>query len=413
MLRTSASGIAYFFENYPLYPRKKTAPGAFLLDTVFPSGHVREHDAIHYLSRCDGIQIMSGQNGYARAFEYLEGNLLALWKRHAWLLANNRGLFNDNMADQLGEKLLNAKAAKIAVAEQSVLLLIEDRIGRQCLREMTSILAAAADLSTEEAFRQHVVVPCLAAARRWVFQPVGYHGELGYTVKGIPYTLPRYSPAYGNATVICQPDGFCLASGKRTVVEIKSPQAGHYTSLAVGNKSAQDRQKLWVKYLIQIAVEMDVTQAEQALLLSWYGHTGRVVVLSRALMGPLIGHVKSWVAQLGLTGEPYANTAFFKLVRKPASMMTVTDIQEELAQLEWSGTAPKRKKDWATALEQARGPRPPTYYDVVSQELAAILAQLTASGDAFVPLEDVFPVHALDQFVATLADQGQFKTFVQ
>ena len=50
MEKLSASGIAGLFENFPNKPRKKTKPGEFLLNTVFPRGHVREHDAIHYLN---------------------------------------------------------------------------------------------------------------------------------------------------------------------------------------------------------------------------------------------------------------------------------------------------------------------------------------------------------------------------
>ena len=54
-IRSSATSIAGLFTNFPLLPGKKKALGQYALTTIFPTGHVREHVAIHHLNSCKGI----------------------------------------------------------------------------------------------------------------------------------------------------------------------------------------------------------------------------------------------------------------------------------------------------------------------------------------------------------------------
>ena len=61
---------------------------------------------------------------------------------------------------------------------------------------------------------------------------------------------------------------------------------------------ADNRRQLWAKYLVQIAVEMDVTKTKQAIFLSWFENSARVVILTPEMMDPLISRVKQLVESL-------------------------------------------------------------------------------------------------------------------
>lgn len=410
MERLSASGIAGLFENYPKRPRKKTKPGAYLLDVVFPRGHVREHDAIHYLSRCDGISEMHGQNGYARTFEYLDEWMRELYTQGKWLLDQNNEWFCNCFMDQLETKILNAAAGKIAFREEGFLMILEEQVGKDFLHKVGVLLKQADDLSSEEAFATNVIAPVLALAKI----DFGMDGS-GYGVAGIPYTLPRYRANWGGVEVVCQPDGFCMANGLKTVVEIKSPMYAHYTSNSVVKEDGkvqtqEDRRKLWTKYLVQIAIEMDVTQAEQAIFLSWFEHSGKIILLARTQMSRLIEAVRGMAAALGVTaqGAPTKSLedAFSNVVgatpakKKSPSRMTIAEIKAELKKTYFYTDDDLKlgrgKQPYVDKLSDERdgsapAPRANTAFDMVNAELGHILAQLTPGVyNAWQSLEDVF-----------------------
>ena len=410
MKRLSASGIAGLFENYPKRPRKKTKPGSYLLDVVFPRGHVREHDAIHYLSRCAGISKMVGQNGYARTSEYLEEWMHELYAQGKWLLHQNKEWFCNCFMDQLQTKVLNSAAGKIAFKEEGFLMILEEQVGKDFLQKVAVLLKQASDISSEEVFAANVIAPVLALAK----DDFGMDGT-GYPVAGVPYTLPRYRANYGGAEVVCQPDGCCRANGLTTVVEIKSPMYAHYTSNSVVKvdgrvQSQENRRKLWTKYLVQIAIEMDVTEAQQAIFLSWFEHSGKLILLSRAQMQPLIAAVRGFAAALGVAAQgtlaESLEDAFSNVVgatpakKKSPSKMTIAHIKAELKEnyfyTEEDLKLGRGKQPYIDTLSDKRGgttaaPRANTAFDAVNVELSNILAQLAPGVvDAWQPLENTF-----------------------
>ena len=111
-----------------------------------------------------------------------------------------------------------------------------------------------------------------------------------YTVEGIEYLLPRFTFDMNDTSVVCIPDGKCNYNGVPTVVEIKCPVSAHY-SLA--------RPKLWLKYFIQIAIELYVTETKQAIFMCWYEGAAKYIVLSDFLLAPLRGAVFEFIAELG------------------------------------------------------------------------------------------------------------------
>lgn len=429
MERLSASGVAGLFENFPNMPRKKTKPGEFLLNTVFPRGHVREHDCIHYLSRCQGIQKMRGQNGFARGVEYLEEDLLRIYSDGSWLVSENRKLFNKLAVSALASKILNEAASRIAFKEKSILLLLEEEVGERFLDSFSKLLKSQQDISSEEAFKTNVIQPAIKLAHNIFFSSVGSK-EKGYMVKNIPYTLPRYRTDYGGVEIVCQPDGYCIANGKKSVVEIKSPMYGHYTSMATKAnpeqkgkttaKTAADRRKLWIKYLVQIAIEMDVTNAEQAIFLSWFDHTGKVIVLDRTIMNPLIEAVKDFVSDLSMKKQGTRAASLEDALHKVSGTEekvkpneTIAQLKEKLTKLGFTDFTFGKQKDARTKkpylekLAELTKQNPSkkmntNSFEKVKSILQNIVEQLSKHGDAWVPLGDVYPVSGLDVVAASL-----------
>ena len=439
MEKLSASGIAGLFENFPNKPRKKTKPGEFLLNTVFPRGHVREHDSIHYLNRCEGIQSMLGQNGYARDREYLEENLQKVYETGEWLIKkDSRVSFKKYFLKALGIKISDNRNFNIAYKEEGFLMLLEEQVGEHFLDEVADIIKDA-DVMSVESF-QEVIPSILAKADECFFGDLKVSKEYdidfptyidpkGYYVDSIPYTLPRYRADY-DVEVICQPDGFCLARNANgdlvpTVVEIKSPMFAHYTSNEVRKdldngevriQSAADRRKNWTKYLVQIAVEMDVTGAEQAILLSWFEFSGKVIVLDRELMQPLIDVVKIFARSLGekAQGEKAENLeeAFHNVVGSPPPKyksprsLSIAAIKKELketfgledAELKLGRLKAPYVELLKSKREASAAPVVHSTFDDVVTALNSIMDTLTSEGsDALQPVENFFMPSAEDQ----------------
>lgn len=411
MERVSASAVAGLFENYPGPPRKKTKPGDYLLNVVFPRGHVREHIALHYLHRCQGIASVHGQNGYARAYEYLEKDLLSTYDKCEWL-SGQRELFVTYFMQYLESKVLNAPAAQIAIEETSMLMLNEEQVGRQCLAEIRTLLATAAFTCKAE-FETTVVKPVCLVAKRHFFADV-LPGHTGYLVSGLPYTLPRYRAKYGSVEVVCQPDGMCTTGDQRAVIEIKSPMYGFYTSHArpalagvAGRSVAQtacDRRKLWVKYLVQCAIELDVTGADKVLFICWFGGAARYIELSRDMLSTLVDQVQELVRQLGLVdkadGEWLSIQDAYKRLCGVSASMSLPDLRQALEAKGYTdftfgtGRQQRRKQFFVDKLMELDGG---IVHDM-NGELARILRTLTKNdqADAWTPLESVYAPHGLD-----------------
>lgn len=413
MQRVSASSIASIFENFPKAPRKKSKPGDFLLNVVFPRGHVREHIALHYMSRCQGIARVRGQNGYARTVEYLEADMMRLYMEGRWLIQRHRSQFESIFMGLLRKEVLNEAATKIAFKEGSMLFLEEERLGEACLQEIAKILSGAVDISSETSFKDNVVTPGVQTMLSMCFGPVG-DGEFGYMIRDIPYTLPRYRADYGGVEVVCQPDGFCMAHGRASVIEIKSPMYGHYTAMGTPTKSAGDRRKLWVKYLVQIAIEMDVTGAEQALFVCWFDSQAKLIELTREQMQPLLESIKALVSAMGRTPEEGEETltlenAYVRLSGEDRIPKTVKDLKASL------GVKHGTK---AELVDMFKARHPDIFQnnvvDAVNRCLVTLVSQLTEYGskDAWSDMSDHYAPHGLD-VLAGVAAEAAFRTYVQ
>jgi len=242
-----------------------------------------------------------------------------------------------------------------------------------------------------------------------------------------------------------------LANGIKTVVEIKSPMAGHYTSEATlanpnvrGQKTAKssaDRRKLWTKYLVQIAIEMDVTGAEQAIFLSWFDHTGKLILLDREIMDPLIAAVKEFAGELSADVQGSEATDIIAALRviapanaprpaqKSSKGMTIAALKAELSAAGWTDFTfgkdkeARTKKPYLAKLAELQ--LSPTggetkvgvnSYEKVKSALATILDTLTVDGDAWKPLEDTFSISGLDVLASALGElrveSALFKTYV-
>ena len=110
-----------------------------------------------------------------------------------------------------------------------------------------------------------------------------------YTLpNGITYDVGRRTKRVGDITIVCQADGLC--ENDRTVVEIKSPWGKPYTE-----RPAKD----WRHYLIQLALEVDLYEADAGLLVMYMGprrgHRRPVsmdsIRLSRETLAPLTDSV--------------------------------------------------------------------------------------------------------------------------
>jgi len=256
------------------------------LGPVFARGHVFEHEALHHLKGLVGN--VHGQNAFARFFEYLQADLDKFYNESSWLLESHPEIFLENLEGFLRDKLVDEYNSAMARVEKSIYILQERADAERILEDI------------------HVKLPGIVGRPADVYEMImGLKAD--YTIDEIPYTLPRYiltaaellagTKDESTPTVVCIPDGHCIFEGKPTVIEIKCPVSKHYSAANAASI------KNWLKYFIQIAIEIDVTKAEQALFVCWFNNRAKYIVITKHFLTPLLLAVKNFILALG-QGEP-------------------------------------------------------------------------------------------------------------
>ncbi|MDA7838830.1 hypothetical protein N9A45_00685 [bacterium] len=125
-----------------------------------------------------------------------------------------------------------------------------------------------------------------------------------YNIHGVTYDIGRHEKKFGNATLVCQPDGLC--DQDKTVIEIKCPFGHMYTP---------DNTEKWLKHIVQIALEMLMFRTEKAMLVIYFAplskdgrFTGRPTLakkltFTRAQLGPLMSKLAGFIFALGQHGS--------------------------------------------------------------------------------------------------------------
>lgn len=309
MKRISPSVLTGLFsegsKSLPVLPpsgKRQPPLNMAFLGPVFSKGHVFEHDALHHLKTEERIENVQGQNAFERFFEYLSKDILRFYKQSYWLLASNTTLFFENLMEFLRQKLLSEDDKSMAREQQSPYLLKEQAVATDMLKSLRQPLMELIQSSNAENpfndrrkdwtlasySEMRTKGPVVQQMLSVVEKIRGY--KSAYTVEEIEYLLPRFTFNINDTSVVCIPDGKCNYNGVPTVVEIKCPVSSHYSLV---------RPKLWLKYFIQIAIELYVTGTEQAIFMCWYEGAAKYIVLSDFLLAPLRGAVFDFIGALG------------------------------------------------------------------------------------------------------------------
>lgn len=309
MKRISPSVLTGLFsegsKSLPIFPPsgKRQAPlNLSFLGPIFAKGHVFEHDALHHLKTEESIRQVQGQNAFERFFEYLAADILRFYKQSYWLLASNTTLFFENLMEFLRQKLLSEDDKSMAREQQSSYLLKEQAVAtdmlkswRQPLMELIqscnteNVFNGRRQDWTPEEYSEMRAKPPVVQQMLAVIEKIREY-KSNYEVEGIEYLLPRFTFDINDTSVVCIPDGKCNYNGHPTVVEIKCPVSSHYSL---------ERPKLWLKYFIQIAIELHVTETKQAIFMCWYEGAAKYIVLTDFLLTPLRVAVFEFIAALG------------------------------------------------------------------------------------------------------------------
>jgi predicted DNA-binding protein (UPF0251 family) len=286
MKRISPSALTGLFSSLPPSGKRPPPLNMAFLGPVFARGHVFEHEALHHLKGL--VENVHGQNAFARFFEYLEADLEKFYNESSWLLESHPERFLENLEGFLRDKLVDEYNSAMARVEKSIYILQERAVAERMLTDIHTNLSGTVD------------------------RPADVYGMImglkaDYVIDDIPYTLPRYIHTAGELlagtkdestpTVVCIPDGHCIFEGKPTVIEIKCPVSKHYSAANAASI------KNWLKYFIQIAIEIDVTKAEQALFVCWFNKQAKYIVITKHFLTPLLLAVKNFILALG-QGEP-------------------------------------------------------------------------------------------------------------
>jgi len=324
MKRISPSVLTGLFsegsKKLPVLPPsgKRQAPlNMAFLGPVFAKGHVFEHDALHHLKTENLIANVQGQNAFERFFEYLSKDILRFYKQSYWLLASNKTLFFENLMEFLSQKLLSEDDKSMAREQQSPYLLQEQAVATDMLKSLRQPLTELIqscnaknsfdDRTFEEYSEMHVKPPAV----QQMFQVIDeiQKCKRDYVIEDIDYLLPRFTFNINDTSVVCIPDGKCNYNGVPTVVEIKCPVSSHYSL---------ERPKLWLKYFIQIAIELHVTETKQAIFMCWYEGVAKYIVFSDFLLGPLREAVFDFIGVLGAGEKTTLEKAY---ARVPGEMV--------------------------------------------------------------------------------------------
>lgn len=335
MKRISPSALTGLFSELPPSGKRSAPLNMTFLGPVFARGHVFEHEALHHLKNL--VHNVQGQNAFARFFEYLESDIVRYYTESAWMLEHQSENFRKNLIQRLRNNLLSEDDASMARQEKSVYLLEEQDFAIRMIESLNTQLskiiqpclhydmfnARRSEWSYDDYKRLSTVreIPVLIQMIH-VTECILRH-ESDYTIQGIEYLLPRYTIQEGDSTVVCIPDGLCEFNGKRTVIEIKCPVAQHY-SMA--------KYKLWLKYFIQIAIEINVTNSEQAIFMCWFNKRAKYIVVTKYFLENLTLAVFSFIKALAVgkktrrIDEAYANvpkTTVLDVVRELYTILEV------------------------------------------------------------------------------------------
>lgn len=125
-----------------------------------------------------------------------------------------------------------------------------------------------------------------------------------YTINGITYDIPRKYKQFGKITLVCQPDGLC--NDNHTCVEIKCPY---------GNMYNNNQSEKWLKYLVQVAIEMAVFETTHAILMIYlaprmlsrgYQHrdaAAKKIIFNRDQLQPLIENIQELINIMSEHGQ--------------------------------------------------------------------------------------------------------------
>ena len=155
-----------------------------------------------------------------------------------------------------------------------------------------------------------------------------------YTIHGITYDIPRKYKQFGNITLVCQPDGLC--NDNQTCVEIKCPYGDMYN---------MGKSEKWLKYLVQVAIEMAVFETSQAILMIYiaprmlsrgYQHrdaAAKMIIFNREQLQPLIDNIEVLINTMSEFGEGEDVYDIYKSCEEQAQT-TFNTIQHQLRNMQ-------------------------------------------------------------------------------
>ena len=155
-----------------------------------------------------------------------------------------------------------------------------------------------------------------------------------YTIHGITYDIPRKYKQFGSITLVCQPDGLC--NNNQTCVEIKCPY---------GNMYNMGQSEKWLKYLVQVAIEMAVFETSQAILMIYiaprmltrgYQHrdaAAKMIIFNREQLQPLIDNIEVLINTMSEFGEGEDVYDIYKSCEQQAQT-TFNTIQHQLRNMQ-------------------------------------------------------------------------------
>ena len=280
-MRTSASELSAFVKS----ARPRSEPNDFLRRFIFPHGNVSEHEALVHLKRV--YADLHGQSHFARFVDH--------------------GMHRDDL-----ESLIASMEVDVRYANR-----IGSRHVKDELNHAKRIMNALKFSKTE--------------GDKWWMKAKSSSGSYKLP-NGITYDVGRRTKQVGDVTVVCQADGLC--ENDKTVVEIKSPFGRPYTERTD-----------WRHYLIQLAVEVDLYEADHGLLVMYVGPNIRnkkrpvsikSIRLSRGDLTPLIDSIQAMLEWL--SGRP--GTSLYE--RFDPSYMGIANVRSEMNKLSTHWTSVER-----------------------------------------------------------------------
>lgn len=129
-----------------------------------------------------------------------------------------------------------------------------------------------------------------------------------YEIHGVIYDVGRRTKQIGNVTLVTQPDGLC--DGDKTTIEVKCP----YGKMYEPNDTKFGFVK-WLHYIVQVAIEMNVFGANQAMFAVYIAPKARfqtyidrapqakIIMFKKAELQPLVNKLKTLIHRMGTYGS--------------------------------------------------------------------------------------------------------------